>query len=121
MSTPRPATTQPEHDPAEATRWFNQWHVYRSIVDNDRMRHRAIFSAIKNWVLLRHPVPFALLDLGCGNAGFIQGTFTDTGVWACTGVDAYATDVSPRRCDGRRDAVGAAHRPASRSHGKGDP
>jgi hypothetical protein len=37
MSTPGLANTQPEHDPAEATRWFNQWHVYRSIVGNDWM------------------------------------------------------------------------------------
>jgi SAM-dependent methyltransferase len=97
MSTPRPATTQPEHDPAEATRWFNQWHVYRSIVDNDWMCHRAIFSAIKNWVLLRHPGPFTLLDLGCGDAGFIQGTFTDTGVWAYTGVDASQAALAKAR------------------------
>jgi SAM-dependent methyltransferase len=88
MNSPSPATPQPEHDPAEATRWFNQWHVYRSIVDNDWMCHREIFSAIKNWVLLRHAGPFMLLDLGCGDAGFIQDKFTDTGLWAYTGVDA---------------------------------
>lgn len=28
------------HAFAEAAQWFNHWHVYRSIVDNDWMGHR---------------------------------------------------------------------------------
>jgi tRNA (cmo5U34)-methyltransferase len=99
MNSPRPANPPPEHAPAEATRWFNQWHVYRSIVDNDWMCHRGIFSAIKNWVHLRHPGPFTLLDLGCGDAGFIQGTFTDTGLWAYTGVDASQAALAKARSE----------------------
>lgn len=97
MTTPSPMHPQHEHDPAEAARWFNQWHVYRSIVDNDWMCHREIFSAIKHWVLLRHPGPFTLLDLGCGDAGFIRGTFTDTGLWAYTGVDASQAALAKAR------------------------
>jgi hypothetical protein len=31
------------------------------------MAHRTIFGAIRSWVLLRHPGPFTLLDLGCGD------------------------------------------------------
>lgn len=97
MSTPRPAHVEPEHDPAEATRWFNQWHVYRSIVDNDWMHHRPIFSGIQKWVLLRHPGPFMLLDLGCGDAGFISQAFADTGMWAYTGVDASRAALAKAR------------------------
>jgi hypothetical protein len=43
-----------------ATQWFNQWHVYRSIVDANWMAHRDIFNAVRTWVLLRHPGPFTL-------------------------------------------------------------
>jgi tRNA (cmo5U34)-methyltransferase len=102
MSTPLDGNyehQQPQHDPEKATRWFNQWHVYRSIVDNNWMCHGEIFSAIKSWVLLRHPGPFTLLDLGCGDAGFIQGTFTDTGLWAYTGVDAAQAALAKARAE----------------------
>lgn len=97
MSEPAPAFGRPEHDAAEAARWFNQWHVYQSIVAADWMCHRDIFSAIKHWVLLRHPGPFTLLDLGCGDAAFIQGTFTDTGLWLYTGVDASPAALAKAR------------------------
>lgn len=33
MSTSKSVPPEPWHAPEEATRWFNQWHVYRSIVD----------------------------------------------------------------------------------------
>ena len=82
------------HDPVEATRWFNQWHVYRSIVDHDWMCHRRIFGAIRDRVLLRHPGPFTLLDLGCGDCGFVRATFEGTGLWAYTGVDASSSALA---------------------------
>jgi ubiquinone/menaquinone biosynthesis C-methylase UbiE len=79
---------EPEHSPEEASRWFAQWHLYRSIVDANWMYHREIFGGIRSWILVRHPGPFTLLDLGCGDASFIQGTFENTGLWAYSGVDA---------------------------------
>lgn len=103
MSSELPSRTEPEHDPTEATRWFNQWHVYRSIVDHDWMGHRGIFDAIKHHVLLRHPGPFTLLDLGCGDGGFIKAAFTDTGLWAYTGVDASQAAL----CKAREELAGA--------------
>lgn len=97
MSTTTNSSTEPEHAPAEATRWFNQWHVYRSIVDANWMAHREIFGAVRGWVLMRHPGPFTLLDLGCGDAGFIKGTFNETGLWAYTGIDASPTALAQAR------------------------
>ena len=101
MSTPQPAARSPEphHAPEEATRWFNQWHDYRAIVDADWMAHREIFSAIRAWVLLRYPGPFTLLDLGCGDAGFIKGTFAETGLWAYTGIDASQAALAKSRLE----------------------
>lgn len=40
MSTPDPDGHEPTHAFTEAAQWFNQWHVYRSIVNNDWMGHR---------------------------------------------------------------------------------
>lgn len=88
MSTPTNTSQGPAHDPEEATRWFKQWHVYRAIVDANWMAHREIFSAARTWVLTRHPGPLTLLDLGCGDAAFINRTFDETGLWAYTGIDA---------------------------------
>lgn len=99
MSRSKSVPPEPRHAPEEATRWFNQWHVYRSIVDADWMAHREIFRAIRSWVLLCHPGPFTLLDLGCGDAGFIQATFADTGLWAYTGVDASAAALAQARSE----------------------
>lgn len=93
----RPSGTEPTHDPEEATRWFKQWHVYRSIVDADWMGHRGIFRAVRGWVLLRHPGPFTLLDLGCGDAGFIKYTFESTGLYTYHGVDASQAALAQAR------------------------
>lgn len=97
MSTPAPTRGEPTHSPEDATRLFNQWHVYRAIVDADWMGHRGIFSAIRSWVLMCYPGPFTLLDLGCGDAGFIKPTFDETGLWSYTGVDASQTAIAKAR------------------------
>jgi len=99
MSTPKNTSQEPAHHPEEAARWFNQWHVYRAIVDADWMAHREIFNAVRAWVLLRHPGPFTLLDLGCGDAGFIKGTFDETGLWAYTGIDASQAALAKARSE----------------------
>ncbi len=99
MSTPPTGSQEPQHAPEEAARWFNQWHVYRSIVDADWMAHRGIFRAVRAWVLMRHPGAFALLDLGCGDAGFIRSTFNETGLWAYAGIDASQAALSKAQAE----------------------
>jgi tRNA (cmo5U34)-methyltransferase len=99
MSTPKNTSQEPAHHPEEAARWFNQWHVYRAIVDANWMAHREIFSAIRAWVLTRYPGPFTLLDLGCGDAGLIKSTFDETGLWAYTGVDASQAALAKARSE----------------------
>lgn len=97
MRTPKNTSQEPAHHPEEATRWFNQWHVYRAIVDANWMAHREIFNAIRSWALMRYPGPFTLLDLGCGDARFIKSTFNETGLWAYTGVDASQAALAKAR------------------------
>jgi len=45
----------------------------------------------------RHPGPSTLLDLGCGDAGFIKSTFDETGLWSYTGVDASEAALTKAR------------------------
>lgn len=85
------------HDVAAATRWFQQWHVYRSIVDHDWMHHRGIHAAMRRWVQSRAVAEFSLLDLGCGDAGLIRATFAGTGLAEYTGVDASSTAIDEAR------------------------
>lgn len=107
MTAPQPPHPEPAHAPAAAARWFDQWHVYRAIVDANWMAHEEIFAAVRRAVLVRHPGPFTLLDLGCGDAGFVRRTFDDTGLWAYTGVDASPTALAKARDElaGARFAV----------------
>jgi hypothetical protein len=88
MRPTEPPHREPAHCPAEATRWVNQWHVYRAIVNADWMGHRRIFDAIRSCVLMRSPGPLAILDLGCGDAGFIKPTFDEKGPCSYTSIDA---------------------------------
>lgn len=97
MGRPDVRSEEFRHDPEEAARWFSQWHIYRSIVDANWMAHREIFDAVRRWVMLRYPGPFTLLDLGCGDAGFIKGVFDGTALWAYTGIDASPTAVAKAR------------------------
>lgn len=97
------STSGPDHDVAAATRWFQQWHVYRSIVDHDWMHHRGIHAAIRRWVLERSATGFSLLDLGCGDAGLIRSTFAGIGLAEYRGVDASSTAIA----EARRGLAGA--------------
>ncbi|MFM7034335.1 MAG: class I SAM-dependent methyltransferase [Planctomycetia bacterium] len=66
-------------------------------MDANWMAHREIFNAVRALVLTRYPGPFTLLDLGCGDAGFIKGTFDETGLWAYTGIDASQAALAKAR------------------------
>lgn len=80
-----------------ATSLFHQWQVYKSIVDHDWMRHREIHAAIHAFVKANYQTRFSLLDLGCGDAGFIRRTFGDTQLAHYTGVDASAAGLEEAR------------------------
>lgn len=97
MSASQTTGPEPAHDHEAASRLFRQWHVYRSIIDANWMFHREIFRAVRAWTLARHPGPFTLLDLGCGDASFIRGTFDDSGLYAYTGIDASEPALAEAR------------------------
>lgn len=84
-------------DVAAATRWFTQWSTYRAIVEHDWMSHAAIAAGINRILRGRHR-PFAVLDLGCGDADPAIRALRGTAVASYTGVDATpAALVEARR------------------------
>lgn len=70
-----------------------QWHTYRSVIENDWMEHRdataACSSALQAWVA-QHPERHGqarLLDLGCGDMAQISPVFRALPLGAFVGVD----------------------------------
>jgi SAM-dependent methyltransferase len=91
-----PPVTGSTHDVAAATRWFAQWHCYRTIVDHDWMSHAAIAAAIRDQLGHRRR-SFAVLDLGCGDADPAIRALRGTAVASYTGVDAAAAALAEAR------------------------
>ena len=54
-------------DTAEVRAFFEQWAVYRKIVDLDYLNHRGAYAAVER-SLARLEKPFSFLDLGAGDA-----------------------------------------------------
>ena len=92
-----PLGTELTHDSEAATQWFSQWHIYRLIVDHDRLSHRGIHEALGNFVRTNRCSPFSLLDIGCGDAGFIAQTFFQTQIASYVGVDASSSALVEAR------------------------
>jgi SAM-dependent methyltransferase len=69
--------------------FFTDWQVYRSIIDNDCMEHRAIFSALGR-SLARRTERFSVLDLGCGDAAGVAAALAGLPVARYHGVDRAA-------------------------------
>jgi len=85
------------HDVTAATTLFDHWQVYKSIIDHDWMLHREIHATIHAFVKWNYQTRFSLLDLGCGDAGFIQRTFENTQLAHYTGVDTSTAALEEAR------------------------
>lgn len=67
---PERTTMNPsEQTPSPADIFRSAWAVYRKIVDNDYMFHREIYADLSSFLQRRfRRQPFAMLELGCGDA-----------------------------------------------------
>lgn len=84
----------PQHNAEPTKQFFDRWHLYQQIIDNDYMAHRGIHAAIQKFVIAHINKPFTLLDLGCGDASAIPATFANTNLQAYTGVDLSSVALS---------------------------
>lgn len=72
MSTSKSVPPEPWHALEEATRWFNQWHVYRSIVDASAaaLAPDALASTTEHVVQRDFPETAAVIGSMARDAGF---------------------------------------------------
>lgn len=81
-------TQDPGHrKPDDAIReFFDQWDLYRIIIQRDYMAHRGIHAAMRR-SLSRRKKPFSIVDLGCGDGSVIGSTLDGLSVREYVGVD----------------------------------
>ncbi|GAB5520118.1 MAG: hypothetical protein RhofKO_23690 [Rhodothermales bacterium] len=70
----------------EIQAFFDGWQIYQTVIAEDYMNHRAIHAAVRD-LLSASGEPFALLDLGCGDASQLALGLRGLPVRRCTGVD----------------------------------
>jgi ubiquinone/menaquinone biosynthesis C-methylase UbiE len=84
-----PFHDQPGQDAAEVKAFFDQWAIYRKILDLDYLRHREAYAAIGR-ALAEHVEPFSFLDLGAGDAECTLGVLHGKPVTRYEAVDLSA-------------------------------
>jgi ubiquinone/menaquinone biosynthesis C-methylase UbiE len=62
-----PFTDDPSQDPERVRAFFDQWHIYRRVLELDYLHHRAAYAALTQ-ALAGMGRPFSFLDLGAGDA-----------------------------------------------------
>lgn len=75
-----------EHNAEASKSYFDQWHLYQQVIQNDYMSHSGIAKAI-NQSLAKATTPLNILDLGCGDASAIATIFEGLDIAHYTGVD----------------------------------
>src|SRR5262245_58454427 len=65
---------------------FNEWAMYRAVVDADYMHHAELVAALSAWAQ-RQSEPLRIVDLGCGDAWLATRAFQDANVASYRGVD----------------------------------
>lgn len=71
------------------TEFFSAWEIYRAVIDNDTMEHRAVYAGVHR-ILAERTDGYTLLDLGCGDAAGTGPAMIDTPVTRYVGVDCAA-------------------------------
>jgi ubiquinone/menaquinone biosynthesis C-methylase UbiE len=75
--------------------FFDVWDIYRKVVVNDYMSHRALADDIRRVLTSRFSGrPFSLLDLGCGDASVAAPIFREFPLVSYRGVDLSNTALS---------------------------
>lgn len=71
----------------EAEAFFQEWRIYRKVVEHNYLYHREVYTLLHEFLLSRLCRPFTLLDLGCGDAESIVQALEGTAVSGYVGVD----------------------------------
>lgn len=80
--------SKPEITEDLSTKIFvKNWSIYRKIIENDNMSHKAGYSVLKQIILDEIPGPFSFVDLACGDAHYSSKILAETNVKTYTGLD----------------------------------
>jgi len=74
------------HDADAVKEFFDQWALYRKIVDWNYLFHREASEALSRF-LDGFQSPFSFLDLGCGDAGVAGSLLRGRSIRSYTGID----------------------------------
>lgn len=73
---------------ASVNEFFNdQWKLYQKALNNNYMGHREIYGVLQKFLIEYFPQPFAVLDLGCGDASFTCQAVLNTNIASYQGID----------------------------------
>ncbi len=88
-----PFTEGPGEDATQVKAFFDQWAVYRRILEGDYLHHRAAYAAIGR-ALEELDAAFSFLDLGAGDAECTVGLLTGRPVERYEAVDLSAVALA---------------------------
>lgn len=71
----------------EVRAFFDRWHVYYLVIQNDYMAHRGIHQALRDSLSSSRQSPFSIMDLGCGDCSVIAKTLRGLPVREYVGID----------------------------------
>jgi len=80
-------------DAEQVRHFFDQWHVYKRVVELNYLHHREAYAAVAK-VLDRYEQPIRFLDLGAGDAAFTSRVLRERNV-----ARYEAVDLSPVALD----------------------
>ncbi|MEO8206588.1 MAG: class I SAM-dependent methyltransferase [Chthoniobacterales bacterium] len=82
-------TTGFQQDEESVRQFFDQWHIYRKVVELNYLHHREEFAAVAE-VLKTLTTPFSFIDLGAGDAHWTSRVLGDCPVKSYEAVDISA-------------------------------
>jgi ubiquinone/menaquinone biosynthesis C-methylase UbiE len=88
-----PHSDRSQQDTAEVRAFFEQWALYRRIVELDHLHHRAAYAAIER-ALASITRPFSFLDLGAGDADCTSRALAGKPVARYEAVDLSETSLA---------------------------
>ena len=88
-----PPGSRPGKKIAKDQDFFDHWATYQKAMDLNYLAHRQAYARLELFIDEHLKQPFALLDLGCGDASFISKVLGRTCVARYHGVDLSAPAV----------------------------
>ncbi len=95
MSKPQSINLESEIPEDISTEIFiKNWTIYRKIIENDNMSHRAGYLRLREILVSEMDKPFSFLDLACGDAFYSSRALEETKAEQYIGIDVSAQALS---------------------------